>query len=164
MSVPSEPFADPMKMPIPAMLLGAMGAFPLTTLASAIVFGFKVPGVDLVYALLVYGAIVLSFMGGVHWGLAMLKPGHGAGGRYGHASEWRSYGASIIPALIAWVAVLIPIRFGALVMAVGFVGLLAYDLRCVRLGCAPSWFPSLRWPLTVMAAGSLLVGIVLVGP
>ena len=150
-----------MKMPVPAMLLGAMGAFPFSTLAGMVVTGIKVPGIDNGFALMSYGAIVLSLMGGVHWGLAMLTPGHGAGGRWGTQSEWRTYGASLVPAFFAWTALLIPVKAGAWLMAAAFAGLLVYDLRCVRLGEAPSWFPSLRWPLSIMAAGSLIVGVAL---
>ena len=148
-------------MPLPAMLLAAAAAFPLTTLAGMIVTGFKVPGIDNEFTLMVYAAIVLSFMSGVLWGLAMLVPGHGAPGRWGHLGDWRRYGASFVPALFAWIGLLLPVKAGAWVMAIGFIGILIYDLRCTKAGEAPSWFPALRWPVVVMATGSLIVGIVL---
>ena len=161
--LPEPPFTAPSKMPLPVMLLGAAASFPLTTLAGMIVMGITVPGIDNTFALMVYGAIVLTFMSGVLWGLAMIMPGHGAPGRWGHSSEWRRYLVSFAPALCAWVGLLLPLKAGALVMAGGFIAMLIYDLHCTRVGEAPSWFPALRWPLVIMAVGSLIVGIVLAG-
>jgi Protein of unknown function (DUF3429) len=154
-------FRSMSKMPVAAMLLGGMGAFPFTTLAGMIVTGFKVPGIDTGFALLVYGAIILSFMGGVYWGLAMLSAADSSSAAMGTRQEWTTYGFSVLPGLAAWVGLLLPVKAGAWVMAASFVGLLAYDLWRVRNGTSPAWFPKLRVPLTVMAAGSLIVGIAL---
>lgn len=156
---PLPSFKTMRKMPRPAFFLGAMGAFPLTTLASMIVTGLQVPGVDTTFALLVYSAIVLSLMGGVHWGLAMVMAAD-PDTQWGTRREWRTYGASLVPAFFAWLALLLPTKVGGWVMAVTFVGLLAYDFWCIRLGEAPAWFWQLRWPLVVMAAGSLAVAMI----
>jgi hypothetical protein len=153
-------FKSMTKVPVPAFLLAAMGAFPFTTLAGMIVTGFTVPGIDSSFALLVYGAVVLCVMGGVHWGLAMVAPADTTS-RWGSGREWRAYGMSLVPPFFAWVALLVPVKLGAWLMAAAFVGLLVYDLWCVQRGEAPAWFTSLRWPLVVMAAGSLIVGIAL---
>jgi hypothetical protein len=154
------PYAEMTKMPVPAFLLAAMGAFPFSTLAGMIVTGFTVPGINSAFALLVYGAIVLSLMGGVHWGLAMAAPADTTA-HWGTRREWRTYGASLVPAFFAWIALLLPVTIGAWLMAAAFIGLLGYDIWSVRVGEAPAWFTNLRWPLAVMAAGSLIVGIAL---
>jgi hypothetical protein len=49
---------------------------------------------------------------------------------------------------------------GLVALALGFASLLVADIRLTREGGAPAWWPTLRWPLTVGAAGSLLLGAV----
>lgn len=97
-----------------------------------------------------YAACALSFLGAVHWGLAMREqpvPAH-------------RLAISIIPALVG---------FGALatgelaVMAAGFLGVLAYDIFGARRGFVPAWYPRLRWPLTGIALVCLF-GAILGGP
>jgi Protein of unknown function (DUF3429) len=149
------------KMPVVELLLAAAGGFPLTTLAGMIVTGMAIPGLDNQFALLTYGAIVLTFMGAVHWGLAMTAPVADGGGTWGTRSQWRAYTVSMVPGLVAWVALLLPTKVGAWVLVASFGLLLVYDLWSMRAGEAPAWFMKLRVPLAVMAIGSLIVGIVL---
>lgn len=160
----TAPAAFPPRMPPAATVLAAAGAFPLTTLAGMIATGFSVPGIDNRFALLSYGAIVLTFMGAVHWGLAMSPAAAPAAGRLGPARAWRAYTASMVPGLIAWVGLLLPAPAGAWLIVAAFGGIVAYDIRCMRTGEAPSWFMQLRLPLAVVAAGSLVVGLILVKP
>ena len=95
-------------------------------------------------ALIGYAAVILAFMGAVHWGLAMA-------GR----PERRSLqlGLSVLPALLGWVALLLPAGLAYPLVMAAFLALLAFDRRAVALGLAPRWYPSLRTPLT---AGVLL--------
>lgn len=106
---------------------------------------------------LFYGAIILSFMGGVRWGLAMMEP---AVDIRGQATLGRLT-ASVAPALIGWMA-LIPdsfIPFGEpgyvvrhVVLLVAFLYLMDSDLRAVRDGAAPAWYGPLRKKLTIFLA------------
>jgi hypothetical protein len=45
-------------------------------------------------------------------------------------------------------------------MVAAFGGLIAYDIRCMRMGEAPNWFIRLRLPLAVVASVALIIGIV----
>ncbi len=154
-------FPEKQKMPLPAFVLAGAASFPLTTLASMIWMGIIIPGIDNKYTLMIYAAIVLTFMSAVHWGLAMLVTGLGQPGRWGHATEWRRYTASFVPALFAWIGLLVPEKAGAWVMIAAYAGMTFYDYRCAQAGEAPSWFMLLRVPVTVAAVLSLLAGIVL---
>ena len=69
-------------------------------------------------ALVGYGAIILSFMGGVLWGLEVSQ------GR-----SQAAYAVSIVPALVAVAAMLSPATYGILLLLCGFAGLLAYDVK-----------------------------------
>lgn len=114
---------------------------------------------------LYYAAIILSFMGGVRWGLAMMEPTIQPISEFSIA---RLTG-SIAPALIGWLA-LVPdwfIPFGdpgyALRHAIvlfAFIYLMISDLQAVRDGAAPAWYGPLRRKLTFFL-GLLLALIIL---
>jgi hypothetical protein len=100
------------------------------------------------HSLLIYGAVILSFMGGVHAGLAL---------RDAEPAQER-LAASAIPALVAWLAALAGGWTGLVMLAGAFAILLAYDIAATRRGAAPHWYPGLRWPLTIVVVLLLLLG------
>jgi hypothetical protein len=66
-------------------------------------------------ALVNYGAVILSFVGALHWGFAMTVQDMSAEqGR--DRFIW-----SVIPALIAWIATLLLMPLGCLLLVIGFV-------------------------------------------
>ncbi len=91
------------------------------------------------YVGLVYGTIILSFMSGVLWGFATRATGRMA---------TIGYGLSVIPALWAFFFVGNGPVSAALMLAVGFAGLLGLDYLFWRQGLAPAWWMQLRLPLT----------------
>jgi hypothetical protein len=99
-------------------------------------------------SLLVYGAVILSFLGGIHAGLVLRDD----------EPALERLAASAVPAALAWIAVLAGGRLGLVLLAAGFAGLLGYDVHATRSGRAPGWYPGLRWPLTVVVVILLLLG------
>lgn len=134
-------------MPAVALLLGILGLIPFVALPALAIANPDVPvpawlGAHLtIPALLLYAAVILSFMGGVQWGLAMSSPRAGP-------SMVRRYVASVLPAILAWIALFLETRAGLFVLALGFVALLVYDIWTVRAGEAPAWYERLRLGLT----------------
>ncbi|MEO0730146.1 MAG: DUF3429 domain-containing protein [Pseudomonadota bacterium] len=106
-------------------------------------------------ALTLYAAIILSFMGGAQWGVAMRSVNDG-----GPVQDWRRYGVSVLPAILAWFALAMPTRSALIVISTGFVLLLMYDLWTVRKGEVPHWYERLRLGLTTVVVMSLTVTIV----
>lgn len=97
-------------------------------------------------ALLTYAAVILSFMGAVHWGLAMRS----------HVDIANmQLGLSVVPALIGWTTLMLPALYAYPVFMVAFLVLLAFDLEATRAHLAPRWYPSLRIPLTIGVVASL---------
>ena len=133
-------------VPHSVLALSFAGALPVVV-AALLAFAGPPSSAAAVASLLVYSAIVLSFMGGVQWGLTMAS---------GQLSLAR-LGISVLPALAAWAAALLGGGLGLLLMAAGFVGILAYDLLTVREGRAPAWYPALRWPLTFVVITCLVL-------
>lgn len=97
-----------------------------------------------------YGATIISFLGGVHWGLAMtsLTPLKMTGQRY----MW-----SVLPCLMAWPTVAMPLPQAASIQAALLGVLYMVDRGWAGRGGLPPWYMSLRLPLTVLAAGGLAV-------
>ena len=135
-------------VPRAAVWLGFAGAVPFVGLA-LMSFASGWPGLLALSALAAYAVAILSFMGGVQWGMAMDRD-----------SSPVRLAASVVPALVAWAGFLLGGRPGLWLLAAAFAGLLAYDLHTVRTGAAPSWYPHLRWPLTAIVVVCLLVASV----
>lgn len=132
-------------IPREALVLGVAGVLPFIGLT---IGGLLWPHAELPW-LRLYAAVILSFMGGVQWGLSL--------GPSGGLPAWRRYGASVIPALVAWTSFVLPPREGLIVLAVAFLGLLGYDLWTALRGEAPMWYGRLRLVLTTAVVSCLFV-------
>ena len=98
--------------------------------------------------LIAYAAVILAFMGAIHWGAAMAGP-DGLRNRY--------FIASVIPALVAWSALLMPQPIALLVLLAGFVSLYVFDRTSSRLQDFPGWYAPMRLRLTTVVAVCLAV-------
>lgn len=96
----------------------------------------------------IYGAVVASIIGAAWWRLAVQN---------GQART-RLLVVSLLPALMAWPAILLPPATGLLLLAVVFASLLPTDRRLVREGVAPGWWMALRRPLSWGLVGLYLAG------
>ena len=142
------------QIPGPALWLGLSGLIPFAGLAVAPLWLGAEGALQAQAALLVYGAVILSFMGGCRWGFAAAGLGGGPG--------WAPLGVSVLPALFGWAAVLLFAGPQACVaLAAGFAALFLADAALTRTGGAPPWWTALRFPLSLGAAGSLMVSALL---
>ncbi len=139
-------------IPRPLPWLGLAGLLPF--LAAALL-SWTAPeawrGIAL-YALAAYGAVILSFLGAVHWGLALRAPA---------AEAWAlapRLGLGVLPSLLGWVALLLPPLPGLSLLALGILGTALVETRAARLGLLPPAYLRLRWMLSLGAAGCLLAG------
>jgi hypothetical protein len=91
------------------------------------------------HAQMSYGAVILSFLGAVHWGLALRIPG-------GTPRVLLMWG--IVPPLAGWVALAFgpPLQHGVMMLA--FLAAFSADHRAVLSGFAPPWYARLRLMLT----------------
>lgn len=137
------------EVPRAAVLLGGAGLIPFVGLAVC-TWAYPMGG-EAGRILTAYGVVILSFMGGCRWGLAAAGMGQGP--------STGMLAISVVPALWAWAAwFLLPETGVQIALAVGLIALLAADIALTREGGAPPWWPRLRWPLSIGAAGSLLSG------
>jgi hypothetical protein len=138
-------------MPTVTLWLGLGGLIPFLVLAGALVLDRSLPlvgGADAIrQALMVYAVAILSFLGGVRWGIAM---GYADG-----KVAVRDFLISVIPAILGWAAALLPLGPGLWLMTAAFVllGLYDYGLACRTV--APEWYGRLRLALTAAVSAML---------
>ena len=141
------------KTPTSAAWLGGLGAAPFIGLAGAIPLLAGAPRTFTVHALVAYGATILSFLGAVHWGLAI-----GSRSLSSPQTLPARLTLSVTPALLGWVALLVAPKIGLLILAMAVAAMLWVDLDATRRGLAPPWYPKLRIPLTCVVVATLLFG------
>jgi hypothetical protein len=144
------------KVPRSAAWLGGLGALPFIALAGAMPFLASGPRSLAADALVAYGATILSFLGGIHWGLAIAPEGGS-----GRTRLTARLILSVVPSLAAWAALLVADTIGLFVLALAVAAMLWVDIRAARSGTAPPWYPTLRIPLTCIVVAALLLGTVL---
>ena len=109
---------------------------------------FQLPMIsDSTYILTAYAAIILSFMGAIHWGIAM-SSSEDQNGKY--------FIASVIPGLIAWLALLMPQRYAIILLMVGFIALIIYDWSVEKPQRLPGWYIPMRNRLTLVVVMCLM--------
>jgi hypothetical protein len=131
------------EMPRSALLLGWGGVLPFVGLALAAAIGLPSPIPQAETMLIGYGAVILSFMGGVHWGGAMQSES----GSRDDGAAWH-YALSVMPALVGWTSLVLTSSYALVVLAAAFLSLLIVDLTWASGGKAPAWYGKLRLQLT----------------
>lgn len=133
--------------PAPALALGIGGLLPFAGLAAGFLW---LHDPRLLHALIGYGAVILSFVGALHWSHAMHVGARGS-------RAWVLYGWSVIPALIGWICLLVPPSIGSVVLASALVLALGVDQLLAPQESVASWLLPLRRLLSAGAATSLLL-------
>lgn len=147
-----------LQIPRAAIWLGAAGLIPFAA-GSVAIWVFPPQALTwVVFALVAYGAVILSFMGAVHWGLVISSSGCEA---RGEATRWLVLG--VIPALLAWLALLISALEALILLTAAFAGVYALDRMAIAAGLAPAWYGGLRLRLTALVLTCLLAAIAGVG-
>lgn len=124
------------------LLPGLAGLIPFVVLSLSEVLSLGLPPVVALLAFNTYGAVILSFVGAIWWGLAAATQQS--------APRAIMFYWSVIPALIGWFATLVPPDVGVLMLSAGFALQWAGDAWLTRAypGVAPVWLFALRTILT----------------
>ena len=133
-----------------ARLMGFGGLFPFVFLALASVIGLRTPFAPAPALLIGYGAIILSFVGALHWGAQLTQTDD-------KKIRASSYIWSIVPALLAWLALMLPATAAASCLIVGLIACWGVDMRLIKNQEWPPFMRALRTILTAIACLSLSV-------
>ena len=140
-----------------ASILGYSGTIPFISLAVILLLAntsFTTPAASALAAsaLHIYGAIILSFLGGLHWGRIACNPD------IKPSDKWFLI-YSVLPSLIGWSSYLLADIWQdtALMLIAGFIISYLIDIRFIKLVTWQSWMKPLRTNLTFIACFSLTV-------
>ncbi|KAI8809622.1 hypothetical protein BJ742DRAFT_738180 [Cladochytrium replicatum] len=107
-----------------------------------------------------YGAVILSFMGAVHWGTAMTNLTPRAQTQLSPVPNGIRYALSTAPSLIAFFA--LPSVLGGgdwdvsgYAQLAGFNALLVADVLSAKMSLVPRWYTPLRIVLTLTVSGCI---------
>ena len=141
MTEPTEP------TPRTVLVYGVLGIIPFWSLLAATLLAPTWAGIAAAVEA-VYAALILSFLGGARWGLAIRDA----------APDAAVVGLAMTPTL-AGLSILVlargEVRLQLLALAAGLTASWAWD--CTAKGL-PAWYARLRTGLTIGAVGGLCVG------
>ena len=149
---PSYP--SPMQPPAMAWRLGYAGLIPFVfgALLVWLVTGEAHPYVA--GALSAYGAVIVSFLGGIHWGHVM-RPSPEAPQSSAAADSALVWG--VMPSLVAWLGVLMPPYAGLFVLGLAIIACYLVDRRRYAALGLQAWM-TLRFRLTAVASLCCFLG------
>ncbi|EON66803.1 hypothetical protein W97_06205 [Coniosporium apollinis CBS 100218] len=99
-----------------------------------------------------WGAVIISFLGAIHWGLEW------AG--YGGYQGYRRYAIGVVAPAIAWPTVLLPAEYALIAQFLAFNFLYYADARATVRGWTPSWYGTYRFVLTFIVGAAIVISLV----
>ena len=142
-------------IPATALVLGLAGLIPFA--AGALALWAPLPVLDATLGLRLvigYGALILSFLGGIRWGTAL--------GPYDSGRQTLEFSASVLGSLAGLAAAFLPAIPALALLIAGFLMQGLWDVMSVDAGRLPSWFGRLRMILTAGAVVSLVAALLAV--
>ncbi len=135
-------------------VLGYFGLVPFVFLACVSWLAKGALQHSLLFALLAYGASILSFLGAIHWGLAFREP---------QLPPARMLAWGVMPSLWAWVALMAGSTTGLWLITFGLCVCLAVDWRVYPRFGLSNWL-GMRVLLTMVASMSCVTAALGVVP
>ncbi|XP_067678224.1 transmembrane protein 69-like [Haliotis asinina] len=130
--------------PVPALVFGFSGLIPFLS-APVYMTMSQLYMPQIAFAQLAYGAVILSFLGGVRWGFVVPEESY-------HKPDWFNLGYSVTPSLVAWIGLLLPDPVSLITVMAGIAGSAYFDTVVPGY---PPWFKGLRFVLSFCAVLSL---------
>jgi len=136
------------RIPPAALALGLAGALPFWFAAVCFLAGGLLSPVQALSMAIAYGAVILSFLGGIRWGAAL--------GPIDEARRRREFTFSVIPSLAGFAAFFVPPHLGLSILVSGLLLQALWDVTSTDQGLLPRWFGRLRIILTLAATAPLV--------
>jgi hypothetical protein len=130
-----------------ALQLGYAGLLPFVVGAALVWLVWPEAHPYTTLALSAYAAVIVSFLGGIHWGIAF---------REAQPAPWL-FVWGVLPSLAAWVAVMMPASAGLVIHGAVLLVCYAVDRRVYPQHGLAAWL-TLRFRLSAVAALSCFLG------
>jgi Protein of unknown function (DUF3429) len=156
-----------------AVLVSLLGLIPFLALGATVLLS-PLESQAAIEGLIAYGAVVLSFIGAVHWGFALRDTAHPVNGVplppavLGAERELLIFG--VTPAIMAWVALSVMLHFhlpglALFLLLAGFFITIVVETIGRGRGVVAANYLFLRWAVSVVVLVVLVVvlGAVLMG-
>jgi hypothetical protein len=147
----------PRRLPILAIILTAAGIIPFVACGLGAVAPNAVTSLPAAYVLIVYGAVILSFLGAVHWGFTLATENDPA--------ERPRLLLGVLPAVAGWVAAAVAIYavqpiIGMALLIVVFIATAAVEWKAHHLGWVPGGYIGMRLVATAIVVAILTTVLV----
>lgn len=101
-----------------------------------------------------YGAVIISFLGAIHWGLEFAEK---------QTLENRArlrYGIGVLAPAVAWPTIFMPIQWALTAQFAAFCALYYVDAQATVKGWTPPWYASYRFVLTGVVGIALAISLI----
>jgi hypothetical protein len=138
----------PVSAPNPvALRLGYAGLAPFVLGAALVWLTYGDAQYYSTLALAGYAAVVVSFLGGIHWGLGFRQV----------VPSPALFAWGVVPPLVAWIAVVMPAYAGLVLQGIALIACYVVDRRVYPRQGAGAWLV-LRFRLTAVSSLSCFLG------
>jgi hypothetical protein len=145
-------------MPAVAIAFSLLGLVPLVFFAFGAVGHIPETAERMLVSLIDYAALILSFSGGVHWGLALLP---------GAVRPSARFGVGVLPLIVAWVGLvlgqMVSPTVALAVLIVGYLAMLLTEHQAAQRLLVPSGYLWIRWGFSVVSMVMMVMVLVLRG-
>ncbi|XXG97959.1 hypothetical protein Hte_004275 [Hypoxylon texense] len=101
-----------------------------------------------------YGAVIISFLGAVHWGMEYAEKVPNPA-----RTKFR-YGLGVLASVVAWPTLFMPVDFALTAQFGAFVMLYFADARATVRAWAPSWYGTYRFALTAIVGAAIFISLI----
>lgn len=141
-------------VPSGTLIVGFVGLFVFFAFSLAMAFGSPTLAINAYLQLIHFGALVLSFVGAIHWGLAI-----GANARGIAVPSWW-YLAGTLPMVLGWLTLaLVSPTTKILLLSLGFFTTFMLDVSATTRGYAPLWYKKFRKIMTIAVLIAMTVAL-----
>jgi Protein of unknown function (DUF3429) len=158
-----DPILERQAMPVSAIVLSILALGPFIGCGLGALGSSAVAADHMLTGLIGWGALLLAFLGGLHWGLAMREPdGVARAAPVAVASERERHariGLAALPPILGWVALMLPLVTPSwlplLVLIAGYISALIIELQFSARVLFPARYMMVRWGFTFVAVAML---------
>ena len=98
-----------------------------------------------------YGAVILGFIGAIHWGLLLKTDSIQRQGLL--------LSISVLPGLIGWLVLISPLPAALLMLCIAYPLLFVYEKYSELNNLLPVWYMLMRFRLTIVVTLFMLIGL-----